>query len=59
MKVWQIIDSFKAIHFKDRTILRSDIYLMSNDQRKSFLDLEVAPILIGRNKTNHYRVIEK
>lgn len=59
MKVWQIIDTFRAIHFKDRTILRSDMHLMSNDQRKSFLDLEVTPILNGRNRTNHYRVIEK
>ena len=58
MKVYQVFETLKAVHFKDRTILKSDFYLMNNDQKKSFLDLEIEPITIGKKtKSNHYKVI--
>lgn len=47
MKVYEVYNTFKAIHFKDRTILRRDLYLMSNDQLQSLRNLEIEPMKIG------------
>lgn len=58
MKVYEVFDSLKAVHFNDRTILKKDFYLMSSEQRKQFLDLEIEPLKIGNyTKTNHYKVV--
>lgn len=58
MKLYQVFGTLKAVHFKERTILKGDFYLMSNDQKKAFLDLDIEPIAIGKKtKSNHYRVL--
>lgn len=48
-------DNWKAVHFEDRTILKSDWYLFSKlDWEELIYDIEVEPMKIK----GHYKVVE-
>ena len=54
MKVKDLNNKWKAIHFTGRTVLFADMKYMSNDQVKNLMEVEIADM---GDRKGHYMAI--
>lgn len=54
MKVKELNNKWKAIHFTGRTVLYADVKYMSNEQVKSLMEVEVVDM---GDRKGHYMAI--